>query len=396
MDAGRKNDLDMMNLWLKDVAQGPIVHSDPLNMFARIVKNNFTLSKLALNIKTAAMQVTGVAQSAATVGKRPMARAMADYLKHPARTSSEVMAKSEFMRRRQTTFDKDINDFSNDTKLVSPMRGRVAKSVEFVSKVGFTPLTKVQFYAVDVPTWVAGYRNGLRKFGGDESKAIAFADRMVARAQDSGAMPDRSAISRGTVSENARQIEWIKLFTTLQGYMIAKFNRGYLTAKQGVRDVRAAETVAQRFGATANMATNLMMVYVVENAMMGLLYAAMLSGDDDDEPDREKILTWLGKETIGTVIGGLPVARDAWSVMSSPAASGGGVYGSITEIPAKLWEQASQGENDRSFRRAVFDAVGVATGLPTTFALRPIEEMLKESEDRSMIEALMGRNPLAD
>lgn len=396
MDAGRKNDLDMMNLWLKDVAQGPIVHSDPLNMFARIVKNNFTLSRLALNLKTAALQLTGVAQSAATVGKRPMARAFADYLMRPDEASREVMAKSEFMRRRQTTFDKDIQDFASDTMISSPMRGRVAKSAEFVARVGFTPLTKVQFYAVDVPTWIAGYRNGLRKFPGDEGKAIAFADRMVARAQDSGAMPDRSAISRGTVSENARQIEWIKLFTTLQGYMIAKFNRGYLTAKQGVRNVRAAETMAERFGATADMATNLMLIYVAESAMMGLFYAALLAGDDEDEPDREKFFGWLGKETIGTVIGGLPVVRDAWSVMSSPAASGGGVYGSITEIPARVWEQVFvQQEVDAGWRRAVADAVGTATGLPTTAAMRPIEELLQESGDRSLIEALMGRNPLA-
>lgn len=396
MDAGRKNDLDMMNLWLKDVAQGPIVHTDPLNMFARIVKNNFTLSRLALNMKTAALQLTGVAQSAATVGKRKMARAFADYLKHPAETSREVMAKSEFMRRRQTTFDKDINDFANDAMITSPLRGRVAKGAEVLARAGFAPLTKVQFYAVDVPTWLAGYRNGLRKFDGDEGKAIAFADRMVARAQDSGATPDRSAISRGTVSENARQIEWIKLFTTLQGYMIAKFNRGYLTARQGVRDIRAGETVAQRFGATADMATNLMLIYVAETAMMGLLYAAMAAGDDDDELEREKIFTWVLGETVGAVVGGIPLVRDAWSVMSNPAATGGGVYGSITEIPARLVQQAAQGENDKALRRAVADAVGLATGLPSTAAMRPIEELLEDSDERSLIEALMGRNPLID
>ncbi len=396
MDAGRKNDLDMMNLWLKDVAQGPIVHTDPLNMFARIVKNNFTLSRLALNMKTAALQLTGVAQSAATVGKRKMARAFADYLKHPAETSREVMAKSEFMRRRQTTFDKDINDFANDAMITSPLRGRVAKGAEVLARAGFAPLTKVQFYAVDVPTWLAGYRNGLRKFDGDEGKAIAFADRMVARAQDSGAMPDRSAISRGTVSENARQIEWIKLFTTLQGYMIAKFNRGYLTARQGVREIRQAQTVAERFGATADMATNLMLIYVAETAMMGLLYAAMAAGDDDDELEREKIFTWVLGETVGAVVGGIPIARDAWSVMSNPAATGGGVYGSITEIPARLVQQAAQGENDKALRRAVADAVGLATGLPSTAAMRPIEELLEDSDERSLIEALMGRNPLID
>ena len=395
MEAGRKNDLDMMNLWLKDVAQGPIVHSDPLNQFARFVKNNFTLSRLALNLKTAAMQLTGVAQSAATVGKASMFRAFSDYMKRPGQVSSEVMSKSEFMRRRQTTFDKDIIDFKNDTNIASPTRGRIAKSADTLAKVGFAPLTKVQFYAVDVPTWLAGYRNGLRKFDGNESRAVAFADRMVARAQDSGAIPDRTAVSRGTLSENIRQAEWVKLFTTLQGYMLAKFNRGYLTAKQGARDIRGAESTIDAIGATANMAANLMLIYVAETAMMGIAYALMADGDDDEEK-MEKLFTWMATETVGTVVGGLPLVRDGWSVMSNPAATGGGVYGSITEMPARIVQQVSQGENDPALRRALADAFGTITGLPTTAVMRPIEEMLKENDERSWMKAIMGRNPIAD
>ena len=395
MEAGRKNDLDMMNLWLKDVAQGPIVHSDPLNQFARFVKNNFTLSRLALNLKTAAMQLTGVAQSAATVGKASMFRAFSDYMKRPGQVSSEVMSKSEFMRRRQTTFDKDIIDFKNDTNIASPTRGRIAKSADTLAKFGFAPLTKVQFYAVDVPTWLAGYRNGLRKFDGNESRAVAFADRMVARAQDSGAIPDRTAVSRGTLSENIRQAEWVKLFTTLQGYMLAKFNRGYLTARQGARDIRGAESTVEAIGATANMAANMMLIYVAETAMMGIAYALMADGDDDDEK-MEKLFTWMATETVGTVVGGLPLVRDGWSVMSNPAATGGGVYGSITEMPARIVQQVSQGENDPALRRALADAFGTITGMPTTAFMRPIEEMLKDNDERSWMKAIMGRNPIAD
>lgn len=394
MEAGRKNDLDMMNLWLKDVAQGPIVHTDVLNQFARIVKNNFTLSRLALNLKTVILQTTGIAQSAATVGKRNMARAFADYLRRPQEASREVLAKSAFMQRRQTTFDKDIQDFASDTMLTSPMRGRVAGAMDIAARVGFAPMVKTQFYAVDVPTWMAGYRTGLRKFDGDEARAVSFADRMVARAQGSGAMPDRSALSRGTVAENARQLEWVRLFTTLQGYLIAKFNRGYLTARQGVRDVRSAETPVEKFAATADMAANLMLIYVAEAAMMGLLYAAMAAGDDDEDLSAEKFAGWLAFESAGTVIGGLPLARDGWAMLQ-PYATGGGVYGSVMDIPARVVQQIAQGENDKALRRAIADTVGITTGLPTVAAMRPIEEML-EDEGGSVLEALMGRNPLVD
>lgn len=395
IEAGRKADHDVLNLWLKDVARGPIVHTDALNQFARFVKTNFTLSRLALNLKTVLLQATGVAQSAVVVGRRPMARAYADYLKRPAESAAEVMAASEFMRRRQTTFDKDIQDFANDTLDTSPMRSRWSRSLEGAARFGFAPMTKMQFYSVDVPTWMAGYRNGLRRFDGDADRAVAFADRMVARAQDSGAMPDRAAVSRGTLSEDIRQAEFVRLFTTLQGYMIAKWNRGYVEGKRGARAVRDADTAAQRFAATADMATNLMMLYVVEGAMMGLLYAAMAAGDDeDDELSGEKMMTWLAGETFGTVIGGFPLVRDAWSGFSDFGDTGG-VLGSVLKVPASLYKQAVQGENDRALRKAVGDVIGLATGLPTVATLRPVEGLLDE-EGGSVWGALMGFNPLAD
>lgn len=395
IEAGRKNDHDVLNLWLKDVAQGPIVHTDPINTFARFIKTNFTLSRLALNLKTVLLQVTGVAQSAVVVGRKPMAHAFADYLKRPQETVAEVMAASEFMRRRQTTFDKDIQDFATDTLDTSPMRGRMAKALDGAARFGFAPMIKTQFYAVDVPTWVAGYRAGLKRFDGDAERAVSFADRMVARAQDSGAMPDRTAVSRGTLSENVRQVEFVRLFTTLQGYMLAKFNRGYVETRRGLREVRAAETRAQQFGAAADMAANLMMLYVAEGAMMGLLYAAMAAGDDeDDEITREKFALWLAGETFGTVIGGFPLARDAWTGFSEFGDTGG-VLGSALAIPSEIYKQVVQGENDRGLRRAVGDAVGMATGLPTVATLRPIEELLDE-DGGSIMGALLGFNPLTN
>ena len=104
----------------------------------------------------------------------------------------------------------------------------------------------------------------------------------------------------------------------------------------------------------------------------------------------------MATETVGTVVGGLPLVRDGWSVMSNPAATGGGVYGSITEMPARIVQQVSQGENDPALRRALADAFGTITGLPTTAIMRPVEEMLKENDERSWMKALMGRNPIAD
>ena len=55
LDAGAKDQHDILKLWLKDVAKGPSPSPDAFNTMFRIIKNNFTLSRLALNFKTVAL-----------------------------------------------------------------------------------------------------------------------------------------------------------------------------------------------------------------------------------------------------------------------------------------------------------------------------------------------------
>ncbi|WP_265499919.1 hypothetical protein [Paracoccus beibuensis] len=129
--------------------------------------------------------------------------------------------------------------------------------------------------------------------------------------------------------------------------------------------------------------------------MMGLLYSAMAFGDDEgNELCGEKIATWMLGETFGTVIGGLPFVRDAWHGFTDFGDTGG-VLGSVLNIPAEVYKQAVQGENDRGLRRAVGDAVGMATGLPTVAVLRPVEELVDEGGG-SILGALLGFNPLTN
>lgn len=388
IEAGRENDFRVLNLWLKDLARGPIYNTDSLNTAARFIKNNFTLSRLAFNLKTAILQITGIGQSAATVGKRAMAQGFAEYLKRPQELAQEVIAMSPFMAERQNTFQKDIYDFANDVKLSSPLASRWSKTKNRVSQWGFAPMMWTQFYAVDMPTWVAGYRVGLERFGNEE-QAVRFADRMVARSQDSGLFGDRSAMSRGTMSETTRQSDFIRLFTTLAGYMMTKLNRANLTVRRGVKGMREGATIEAQAAAAANMAADLVLLYVTEAAMMALMYAVFADDDDELNP-----AAFFGREISAAVFGGLPFVRDAAAAFTGYG--GGGVYGSVGELPYRVWQQTvnQDWENDAALRRAIGDLVGTTTGLPTTASLRLIEGIVDE-DDRPFIEALVGRNQLA-
>jgi len=248
-------------------------------------------------------------------------------------------------------------------------------------------MIKAQFYSVDMPTWVGAYQAEYARNGGKEDDAVHYADRMVDRSQGGGFMTDRNALERGTHSKNVRQSDFVRLWTTLGGYMVTKMNRGYLTAKLGARQISDAESAAEKLSASVNMATDLAMLYVFEAAMMGLAYS-LLADDEDDEDLRN----FMMREVAGSTVSGIPFVRESVSAFNGYGA--GGVLSSALEIPANIWTQAVQGDNDKAFRRAIADAVGLGTGLPTTQFMRTIEELI-EGDGGSLAEALIGRNPLS-
>lgn len=383
LDAGRAGEHQAMNLWLKDLAAGPIFNRDPWNSMARIVKNNFTLSRLAFNFKTVALQVTGIGQSAATIGKRNMIDGMLEYAKDPRGRAEEAVQLSPFMAERQSSFQKDIYDFLNEVEVQSPVQSRARKVKSVVAQAGFAPIVTTQFYGVDVPTWWGAYGAKLKE-AGDQAAAVNYADRMVARAQASGLMGDRSGIERGTLSETTRQSDFVKLYTTLGSYMIAKMNRGYVTAMQAKAGMKGADA-AQKTAIALNAAADLALLYVFEGALLGLVYSLM---DDDEEP--EEVARYVGLEVVSAMTGGMPVVRDVASAFQGYG--GGGIYGSITELPYRAVQQIEQGENDRALRRALADVGGLFTGMPTTASSRIIEGFLDEKTPPA--EMLFGSNPL--
>ncbi|MBA8904879.1 hypothetical protein [Aminobacter ciceronei] len=385
IDAGKQADFDALEIWLKDVAEGEVKSADWVGQAARRFKSNFTAAKLAFNLGTVAVQITGLSQTMVVVGKKDFLAGLM-MMRRPA-VVGEVAAKSTFMSDRQTTFNKDIFDLYNDPKL-GPTMGRWAEfRNEWLAPLGLWLMTKVQFYAVDVPTWLAGYQQGLRRFGGDEDKAVAHADAIVKRAQASGVFSDRSAIERGSVSQRTRQNDVVRLFTTLGSYMFAKFNVAYeRTAKAG--------KVIEQEGASGRSAVEVMswtldMAFLF--ALEAVLYAAIKGGLPDDEDDDDSWTKFLMRETALSVVSTIPFVRDIGGSLSG--FSGGGAYGSMTEELAKPLKEMAQGDVDRAFVKSVISATGLFTGIPSSQINRAVDAGWREMEgdDVSPVEYVMGR-----
>ena len=289
----------------------------------------------------------------------------------------EVTAKSPFMAERQTTFNKDIYDILGETK-AGPTQGRVGQFMtSVIAPWGFLLMQKAQFYTVDLPVWLASYRKATDD-GMSDADATAFADRNVARAAASGNFSDRTPIERGTLSNNVRQNDVVRLFTALGSYMFAKFNVAYeRTGRTNFRSPTEA----------LSWAFDLTLLFTVE-AVLAAFVNGELGGDDEDD---EGWAEFLAKQTALSVAGTLPFVRDISA--SVQGYGGGSAYGSIIDTIGRPLAQASQGEIDKGLMRSIVDAGGLFLHLPSTQIWRSADAVFRasEGEDVSPMEFVVGK-----
>jgi hypothetical protein len=380
LDRGLKSDFEALEVWLQDVASGEVRSSDFMSKWSRKMKSGFTVSKLAFNLATVLMQPTGLAQAAVVVGKKNLVLGLQDVFRRPLRgpesAASEIIARSPFMQERETTFNKDVYDMLGEVK-TGPAQSRVSQFTnEILAPWGFWLMQKAQFYTVDMPTWLAGYRQALDQ-GKSEADAISHADRIVARAAASGQFSDRTAIERGTLSSGIRQNDVVRLFTTLGSYMFAKFNVAYEKTRQTqFKDPRQVLT----------WTTDMVMLFTVEAVLTAAIRGQLPGGDDED---KDGWMAFLAKQTGMSIASTLPFIRDMSSAVQGYG--GGGAYGSIMETLARPLFQASQGEVDKAFVRSVVDAGGLFLHLPSAQTNRLVDATWRQAEeDQSPFEFIQG------
>lgn len=355
---GKSADYEALELWLQDVAAGDQVRGGFGQAMLRHLRSGFVISRLALNVSSALIQPTGLAQSAVVVGKKAMVKGTLSYLGRIQGWSEDVLAVSPLMRERQRTFERDIFNVTGDLQ-TGPVSGWNKFQRDVVIPLSFYLMQKVQFYAVDMPTWVAAYEKEIAK-SGNEQKARTYADAMVRRAQGSGLMSDRGMMERGTMGRDIRQSELPRLFTALGSYMFAKGNIAY-EKTVGTNWKNPAEVMT--------WAADMALLFTFE----ALLYAAVkgfLPDDDEDEA------LWLARETALSAMATLPFVRDAASALSGFE---GGIYASILQTTVgKPATQIGQGEADRALINSLVDAAGVFLHLPSTQARYVINAFLED------------------
>ena len=255
----------------------------------RKLRTNAVSSLMAGKMTVISQQISGLMASMGMLGVSPVITSAAKVAYSPE-IIKFVMENSAFMKERGKIRDRDIADrylsMANNSGGAPRWMGRVPK--KFFDNMTETGMAGINFMdmVVSIPTWYAGYLDGLRMFDGNEKKAIQYGDTMVRQSQGSGTIIDQAAFQR---SGN----EYSKIMTMFMTPMIALYRlvwRNIQLLKQG--DQGAAKFVL-----------NITLAAVGQGALAEVLAGR---GPEDDEDEA----TWAFKQTMLFMVGSIPVLRD--------------------------------------------------------------------------------------
>lgn len=367
-NTGNDMALEALNLWLTDAAVGELPAEGVVEKGTALLRTGFVKAKLGWNLMTTLLQFTGIFQTIAVIGTQAYARGFGKFLQNPVKMYKFVMDQSAFMHTRyidSTAFDKDVLDAqAHLNSFFGPAPTRAKVWTKTASATFFWPIAKAQSI-VDVTTWLGAYWKGRNVKNLNDADAIIYADVQVENAQTSGFYSDRSGLERGTLgSRKNRQSQFIRIWTTLISYMLAKSNIAY---EKGVALKRKPTLKGAVF-----FATDLLLLYTMEGIAAALIYDQLPDEDDDEEWG-----WWVAKATLDSAVSGIPFVREI------PAAKFGGgntAIGSLGDDIYSLGQQIAQGEIDEALLKNLNNVGGTLFHYPSSQTNRLLDAYWAEDD----------------
>lgn len=326
---------------VNSIATADIVPQTKVDRALLLLRSNVSRSTMGLSLTTAALQPFGLSQSMVRIGAKHVLRGTARWAGDAARFESSMSwigEKSDFMRLRSKTFNRELNE----------IRGRVTKGQsqtrQIIDASLFMLMQKMQLIA-DVPTWIGQYEKSLAE-GKDDATAVAMADQAVLDAQGGGQIKDLSEFQRKH-----------PMLTMFYSYFNTTFNLVVeSTAKTNFKNPMAVA------GWLSDMALLLVVPAILPN-----LIIALAQGFESDDPEEwaKKLLQWQISFLMAPV---LFVREFSGAVQGFDYA--GPPAGRIAVDIGKAGKQIMQGEVDEPAILSVVRLFGTAFGIPTTQAVR--------------------------
>ena len=387
--AMRKTDnleaLKVLNLWLTDAAVG----ESPANHFVvkatRYIRGGFVKARLGLSGTVTLLQFTGFFQSMATIGSATLGKGLVKLMSNPVKWWKYVSEESAFIRARYEigAWNRDVQDVQAHIDSYFGTVPTIGKrAFAFVGAILFSTIKYAQ-KVVDVTTWLASYekaRNGFvegktvtAEMGHDQ--AVLYADAQVENAQTSGFFSDRSPLERGTLSENIRQAEYVRIWTVLIGYMLAKGNIFYEKTKNA--DYKKPSTYV-------SLLADFVLLFALEGMASALIYG---NWPEEDEEDGEKQYgKWVAKATLDSLVSGIPFIRE---IPQQRYGSGSTPIGALAKDSLDVYQQWVKDKDDdelnQALVKAIIDVLGTTTHVvPSSQLNRTLDAVWDEDETTPM------------
>ncbi len=338
-----------------DIAAGEVPAQTEIERGLNYLRNGVTVIGMGWNLMTSLMQPLGLTQSMVRIGPKWIGKGMARWIGGSVKMEgvvADVYAKSDFMRLRGDTMQREINEIRNK-----------------VAGEKFTALQESYFYLIqkgqmiaDLPTWLGMYERVMEETDGDEGMAVALADQAVRDAQGAGQVADLARIQRGG--------PLLKLFTNFYSYFNTTFN-----------------LTAERYGATnfknplqvGRFAVDMLMLYVVPTVLAFSLKEAVKGGDDDEE----ELLQKLAKEQLSYLLGTVVGLREVGAAITGFNGYQGPAGTRFFSEVGKLAKQVEQGEIDIALIKAMNNTAGILLHYPAGAVNRAVEGFIALQEGKT-------------
>jgi hypothetical protein len=348
------------NPWLHHISNELAYEAQGLGALEKAMKSlrvNATFVGLGFRWTTVAMQISGFVQTAEVLGPTAMAKGVFSYAQHPIASFPFVLERSQEVRSRMDTMDRDMKDMLNN-------ESKLGKTVSDIRATGFMAIGAVDRF-VSVVSWMAAYNKSLET-GAAEDVAIAYADEVIRKSQGSGAAKDIAGIMRGKGSAG----ELLKAITPFYSFMSAYYQRQRNFARDTGKAFRKRDAAA-----IPGLVTRFLLLYVFP-----ALAAEWLAGRWPDDDDEESFTQWA-LQTMGlNALGPLPVVRDLANVAVKgfdSSVSSVDRFVSTASRTIKDMKRLAEGEDTKRATRNAMEVAGYF-GAPTSGQMAATSQFLVE------------------
>lgn len=340
--------------WLKAIAAGREVAENSIEKIALAMRRNVSLAALGFNMHTAALQLTGFANSAERVGWKWIMKALATYMKNPSGVNKFATANSQLMHSRAITRFRDLAELRGE---LDPKAG----IIDWLKWHAYDPIVFVQTI-VDRVTFLAAYEKALAE-GKTHEQAVKVSEQMVIDAQGSGLVSDLARVERKGFA---------RYMTAFQTFFLSVFNRIFVVWKTPHMSVVEKTIRTLQVGALP--------------ALLAVLLDMMLGRVDCEAEDVECIAKHAGAEGVKFYMNMFVYVRELSAVADTFAGLDsydyrGPAFFSVVPTLLNLAQQVKQGEADEAAVRAAMKAVAYGLGLPLMPAMRFTEAAMENSDD---------------